>query len=248
MSVPEVLTHEETLALIKLSNSGDEEALDKLVRHNIALVHSVARKYKDRGVDYDDLFQTGCIGLVKAVRNYNADYGVRFSTYAVPMILGEIKRSLRDDGMIRVSRTMKELGVRAMAAYESLQNKFCRDVSVEEVAAELGEDVYDVVQSLEAMRPHISIYEPIYDDEPNALIADRLTDCVNTEDTVINDIFLKEVIGSLGQRDRQIINMRYFRNMTQSQTARVLGISQVQVSRLETSIIKRLREQYRQIT
>lgn len=248
MSAPEVLTHEETLALIKLSNSGDEEALDKLVRHNIALVHSVARKYKDRGVDYDDLFQTGCIGLVKAVRNYNAEYGVRFSTYAVPMILGEIKRSLRDDGMIRVSRTMKELGTRAMAAYESLQNRLGSDVSVEEVAAELGEDVYDVVQSLEAMRPHISIYEPLYDDEPNALIADRLTDCVNTEDAVINDIFLKEVIGSLGQRDRQIINMRYFRNMTQSQTARVLGISQVQVSRLETSIIKRLREQYRQIT
>ncbi|MBQ9949738.1 MAG: SigB/SigF/SigG family RNA polymerase sigma factor [Clostridia bacterium] len=244
MSGAHVLEHEETLDLIAKSNAGDEEATEKLVRHNIALVKSIASKYRERGMDYDDLFQTGCLGLIKAVRNYNADFGVRFSTYAVPMIAGEIKRTLRDDNMIHISRSMKELGTRAMAVQEKLQNSLGRDVRLDEIAAELGCDVLDVAQSLEAMRPHISIYEPVYDDSDGTSVADRIPANEDTQEQIINDLFLKEMLSSLSLRDRSVIDMRYFRGLTQSQTARLLGISQVQVSRLETRIIKELRERY----
>lgn len=246
ISSAQVLPHEETLELIELAKSGDEEAFDTLVRHNIALVKSIIKKYADRGIEYDDLFQIGCMGLVKAVKNYDASFNVRFSTYAVPMIVGEVKRSLRDDGMIKVSRSMKELGVKAMAAQEKLSGELNRDATIDEIADFLGCTPYDVAESLEAMRPHVSIYEPVYDESDSGVsIADRIVGDNDTEERVINNVFLKEVLDSLDPRDRQVIVMRYYKNMTQSQIASVLGISQVQVSRLESKILARLREKYK---
>lgn len=241
-----VLPHEETLELIRRANSGDEDAFDKLYRHNAALVKSIVKKYVGRGIDYDDLYQIGCMGLVKAVRNYDASFNVRFSTYAVPMIVGEIKRSLRDDGIIRVSRSMKELGARAMAVQEKLSKQLGRDATIEEIAKELGCSAFDVAESLEAMRPCISIYEPIYDEADSGVsIADRIADDNDSQESIINNIFLKEALDSLEPRDRKIIIMRYYKNMTQTEIAKTMGISQVQVSRLEARIMSRLRERYK---
>lgn len=237
-----VLSHEETQGLIAAAQSGDEQALDTLVRKNMPLVHSVAQKYRCR-MEYDDLFQIGCIGLVKAIRKYDASFSVRFSTYAVPMIAGEIKRSLRDEGMLKVSRGIKELARHAMQVQEQLCRKNGREPTIDEIAQVIGCDAMDVAESLEAMNPCISIYEPAYDDS-TATVGDRIASDDNTQEQILNDIFLQQALASLDKRDRQLIDMRFFRNMTQRQTAAMLGVSQVQVSRLETKIIKKLREYY----
>lgn len=239
------LDHERALELLSLAQSGDEEALETLVTHNIALVKSIVKKYTGRGTEYDDLYQIGCLGLLKAIKNYDSAFNVRFSTYAVPMISGEIKRFLRDDGMIKVSRSLKELGIRAMAVKEKLSREQNREAGIDDIARELGCEAIDVAQALESMRPHVSIYEPIYDDDDSALIVDRMIYEGNEENEIIDRIFLKEMLGSLEARDRQIIIMRYFQNKTQSQVASVLGVSQVQVSRLENRILSRLRETYK---
>ncbi len=238
-----LLSHERTTELIILAKQGDEEAFELLVKHNVALVKSIVKKYLNRGVEYDDLFQIGCLGLVKAVKNYDLSYEVRFSTYAVPMIAGEIKRFLRDDGMIKVSRSLKELGIKAMAVQERLSKQHNRDIGIEEIAKELDCDVFDITNALESMRPHVSIYEPVYDDAATpTLIADRLSVDNNEEEAIINRVFLKEMLKSLPPRDRQIIMLRYFSSKTQSEVARLLNISQVQVSRLENKILRGLRE------
>jgi RNA polymerase sporulation-specific sigma factor len=243
MSESSLLSHERTTELIVSAKQGDEEAFELLIKHNIALVKSIVKKYLNRGVEYDDLFQIGCLGLVKAVKNYDTAFDVRFSTYAVPMIAGEIKRYLRDDGMIKVSRSLKELGIKAMAVQERLSKQLNRDVGIEDIAKALDCDVYDITNALESMRPHVSIYEPVYDDSNNpATIADRLASDSNEEEMIINRVFLKEMLKSLPARDRQIIMLRYFSNKTQAEVARLLNISQVQVSRLENKILKSLRE------
>lgn len=239
------LSHERALELLSRVKDGDEEALEELVTHNVALVKSIVKKYTGRGTEYDDLYQIGCLGLVKAIKNYNAEFNVRFSTYAVPMIAGEIKRFLRDDGMIKVSRSLKEMGIRAMAVREKLSRELSRDVGIDDIARELDCEAIDVAQALESMRPHMSIYEPVYDDRDSTLIVDRMIYDGNEENEIIDRIFLKEMLGSLEARDRQIIVMRYFQNKTQSQVAEVLGVSQVQVSRLENRILTRLRESYK---
>lgn len=241
------LSHEQALTLLSRVKNGDEEALELLVTHNVALVKSIVKKYTGRGTEYDDLYQIGCLGLVKAIKNYDPTFNVRFSTYAVPMIAGEIKRFLRDDGMIKVSRSLKELGIRAMAVKERLCREQNRDVGIDDIARELECEACDVAQALESMRPHVSIYEPIYDDRDSGttLIVDRMIYDGDEENEIIDRIFLKEMLGSLDGRDRQIIVMRYFQNKTQSQVASVLGVSQVQVSRLENRILTRLREAYK---
>ncbi len=242
------LPHEQVLELLCRVRDGDEQALELLVTHNVALVKSIVKKYIGRGVEYDDLYQIGCLGLVKAIKNYDPGFNVRFSTYAVPMIAGEIKRFLRDDGMIKVSRSLKELGIRAMATRERLCRELGQEVGIEDIARELSCESGDVATALESMRPHISIYEPVYDsnnsDNAATLIADRMVYDGNEENEIIDRIFLKEMLGSLESRDRQIIVMRYFQNKTQNQVAEVLGVSQVQVSRLENRILKKLRESY----
>ena len=242
MTAQKILSHEETIALIISAQKGDEDALDTLFRNNMPLVHSVAQKYRC-SMDYDDLFQTGCLGLLKAIRRFDISFDVRFSTYAVPVIAGEIKRTLRDEGSVKVSRSLKELGIRAMQAGEILRAELEREPTIEEIAEKIGCDVSEVAESLEAISPQTSLFEPAYDDDSEACIGDRISDGRDMQSEIMNELLLQDALSSLSERDRALIDMRYFRNMTQSQTARVLGMSQVQVSRLETRIIKGMREE-----
>lgn len=236
------LSYQRTIELIHLAKSGNEEAMDELVRCNMALVRSIVKKYLNRGTEYEDLYQIGCMGLVKAVKNFDDSYNVRFSTYAVPMIAGEIKRYLRDDGMIKVSRSLKELAGKVAAAQSELSLKLGRDPGIKEIAEYIDENPEDISLALEAARPHISIYEPVYGDEGDALVMDKLTGAGDGDDDTLDRIMLQQLMSILEPREQKIIMLRYFRDKTQSEIAASMGISQVQVSRLESRIIKKLRE------
>ena len=236
------LTYERTMELIPLAKGGDVEAMEELVRCNMALVRSIVKKYVNRGVEYDDLYQIGSMGLVKAVKNFDAAYNVRFSTYAVPMIAGEIKRYLRDDGMIKVSRSLKELAGKAAAAQVELSSSLGRDPGIQELAEYMGENPEDISMAMDASRPHISIYEPVYGDEGDALVMDKLTGSSDGDDDALDRILLQQLMSILEPREQKIIMLRYFRDKTQSEIAASMGISQVQVSRLESRIMKKLRE------
>lgn len=236
------LTYERTLELIPLAKAGDGEAMEELVRCNMALVRSIVKKYVNRGVEYDDLYQIGSMGLVKAVKNFDPAYNVRFSTYAVPMIAGEIKRYLRDDGMIKVSRSLKELAGKAAAAQVELSSRLGRDPGIQELAEYMGENPEDISMAMDASRPHISIYEPVYGDEGDALVMDKLSGSSDGDDDALDRIMLQQLMSILEPREQKIIMLRYFRDKTQSEIAASMGISQVQVSRLESRIMKKLRE------
>ena len=236
------LTYERTLELIPLAKAGDGEAMEELVRCNMALVRSIVKKYVNRGVEYDDLYQIGSMGLVKAVKNFDPAYNVRFSTYAVPMIAGEIKRYLRDDGMIKVSRSLKELAGKAAAAQVELSSSLGRDPGIQELAEYMGENPEDISMAMDASRPHISIYEPVYGNEGDALVMDKLTGSGDGDEDALDRILLQQLMSILEPREQKIIMLRYFRDKTQSEIAASMGISQVQVSRLESRIMKKLRE------
>jgi len=236
------LTYERTMELIPLAKAGDGEAMEELVRCNMALVRSIVKKYVNRGVEYDDLYQIGSMGLVKAVKNFDPAYNVRFSTYAVPMIAGEIKRYLRDDGMIKVSRSLKELAGKAAAAQVELSSSLGRDPGIQELAEYMGENPEEISMAMDASRPHISIYEPVYGDEGDALVMDKLTGSSDGDDDALDRIMLQQLMSILEPREQKIIMLRYFRDKTQSEIAASMGISQVQVSRLESRIMKKLRE------
>ena len=236
------LTYERTMELIPLAKAGDGEAMEELVRCNMALVRSIVKKYVNRGVEYDDLYQIGSMGLVKAVKNFDPAYNVRFSTYAVPMIAGEIKRYLRDDGMIKVSRSLKELAGKAAAAQVELSSSLGRDPGIQELAEYMGENPEEISMAMDASRPHISIYEPVYGDEGDALVMDKLTGSSDGDDDALDRILLQQLMSILEPREQKIIMLRYFRDKTQSEIAASMGISQVQVSRLESRIMKKLRE------
>ena len=193
-------------------------------------------------MEYDDLYQIGSMGLVKAVKNFDPAYNVRFSTYAVPMIAGEIKRYLRDDGMIKVSRSLKELAGKAAAAQVELSSRLGRDPGIQELAEYMGENPEDISMAMDASRPHISIYEPVYGDEGDALVMDKLTGSSDGDDDALDRIMLQQLMSILEPREQKIIMLRYFRDKTQSEIAASMGISQVQVSRLESRIMKKLRE------
>ncbi len=236
-----LLSHKQTQELIRLAQQGDEGAQEKLVLCNTALVRSIIKKYQGRGAEYDDLFQIGYLGLVKAIQNFDLSLGLRFSTYAVPMIAGEIKRFLRDDGMVKVSRSLKELAMRAVAAQEQLSTQLGRDAGIREIAAFLEEDPSDVAMAMEAIRPHISLYEPAYGEDSEAIIEDRLASAGDETELAINHVLLKELLCVLEPRERQIIMLRYFSDKTQGEIAKQLGVSQVQISRLENKILGKLR-------
>lgn len=234
------LSHEETMALIAAAHRGDAAAEETLVQRNLALVKSIVKKYLGRGVEYDDLFQLGCMGLVKAIQHFNTDFDVRFSTYAVPMIAGEIKRFLRDDGMVKVSRSVKELAVRAIAVQERLRKRTGAEPGVQEIARELGVDAEEVAMAFDAGRLHLSLNESRFDDDGGERL-EYLSD-MGAEGQMVDRLLLKELLTQLDARERQIIVLRYFKDRTQTQIAEVLGVSQVQVSRLESRIIKKLHD------
>jgi len=237
------LTQEEFLELISRAQSGDSEAENFLVENNTGLVRSVVRRFLNRGCEYDDLIQIGSIGLLKAIKKFDASFNVRFSTYAIPMIIGEIKRFLRDDGIIKVSRNLKEIANKAHVAKETLEKDYGREPTISEIASVLEISKEDLVVALESVQSTEYLYETIHQDDGSPiLLIDRIS-CNEGEDIdIIDRLALKEVLSALEPKERQIIMLRYFKDMTQCQVAEMLGMSQVQVSRIEKKIIGKLRQ------
>lgn len=234
---------EHTLALITLAHQGDKAARDTLIEENIGLVWSIVRRFQNRGVETEDLFQIGSIGLIKAVDKFDPAYQVQFSTYAVPMIAGEIRRFLRDDGMLKVSRSLKELAGRIYSTKDALEKKNGREPTLYEVARELGVSQEDLVLAMEAATQVESLQQVIYQGEGNDIsLIDKLEEEENQSDQVVNRLLLEDMLKSLEGRERQLIYMRYFQEKTQAAIAREMGISQVQVSRLEKKILGKLRK------
>lgn len=231
-----------TLALIGRSHQGDKEARDTLFEENAGLIYSVAKRFLGRGVDMEDLFQIGSIGLLKAVDNFDPSFEVRFSTYAVPMIAGEIKRYLRDDGILKVSRSLKENCGKIYQYREMLERTLGREPTMEEISKELGLPVEDLVLAMESGAEVESLHKTIYQGEGNEIsLMDRLPEKENRQEKLIDRILLEELLGSLESRERSLIYMRYFQDMTQTEIADVLGVSQVQVSRMEKRILEKMR-------
>lgn len=233
-----------TLALIAKSQQGDKKARDTVFEENTGLIYSVAKRFVGRGVEMEDLIQIGSIGLLKAVDHFNASFEVKFSTYAVPMIAGEIKRYLRDDGILKVSRSLKENCVRIYNAREKLEKELGREPVMEEIARSAQLSVDEVVMSLESGAEVESLHKIIYQGDGNDIsLMDRLQEKENGQDAALNRIFLDEILKKLDARERQLIYMRYFKDMTQTEIAAEMGISQVQVSRMEKRILKQLKDQ-----
>lgn len=232
-----------TIALIQKSHEGDEGARAQLVEENTGLVWCVARRFYNRGVEAEDLFQIGNIGLLKAIDKFDLSYEVKFSTYAVPMISGEIKRFLRDDGMIKVSRSLKELAYKTYVCQERLQEKWGREPTIFEIAEELEAEPEEIMAALDASTDVESLYKPIYQKDGQEIsLMDKLPEKTVQEEKVLNHMLLKELLTTLNKEERQLIYLRYFADQTQLQVGQELGISQVQVSRLEKKILKSMRE------
>ena len=229
--------------LIKVKN-GDLSAREELINGNLRLVLSIIQRFTNRYESADDLFQVGCIGLIKAIDNFNTDLMVKFSTYAVPMIIGELRRFLRDNNSIRVSRSMRDLAYKALQAREELTSESSTEPSIEAIASRINEKKEDVVVALEAITEPVSLYEPVYNDSGDALyIIDQLRDTSSDDDIWIEDIALKEAIKKLDEREKRIIDMRFFAGKTQSEVAEEIGISQAQVSRLEKGALTQIKKQ-----
>ncbi len=234
------------MKLFELARKGDKAAKEKIVSDNAGLIWSIARRYMGRGYDVEEIYQIGCIGMLKAIERFEADYGVKFSTYAVPLISGEIKRFLRDNGMIKVSRILKQNGYRISMARELLANRLGREATLEELAKETHLDIEDIVMATEANREIESLYQTVYGhDGRETYIVDQIKDDVESEiaaDGMINKIMVEQALDGLEEKHRRLITMRYFHDKTQSEVARELGISQVQVSRLEKKLLAQMRE------
>ncbi|GGH24885.1 RNA polymerase sporulation sigma factor SigF [Paenibacillus segetis] len=241
----EFLNDTEVKRLIALSQSGDNGARDRLVNCNIRLVWSVVQRFMNRGYEPDDLFQIGCIGLLKSVDKFDLSYDVKFSTYAVPMIIGEIQRFLRDDGTLKVSRSLKEMANKVRKMKDELSKQLNRLPTVKEVATALGVTPEDVVFAQEANKPPASIHETVFENDGDPItLMDQIAD--ESQERWFDKLALHEAIDGLNERERLIVYLRYYRDQTQSEVATRLGISQVQVSRLEKKILQCIRDQIAQ--
>ena len=233
---------EHTLALIEKAHGGDKEARETLVEENMGLVYTIVRRFAGRGHEMEDLIQIGSIGLIKAIDKFNSAFDVKFSTYAVPMIAGEIKRFLRDDGMIKVSRSLKETAGKAYMVKEALEKKYGREPSLEEISEEIGASREDIVLAMESAAEVESLHKTIYQGDGNAIsLMDKLEEQGNPNEELLNHMVLNDVIQTLHEEERMLIRLRYFEDKTQMEVARALGMSQVQVSRYEKKILKKLR-------
>ena len=237
-----MLSSTDTLALIKRAQQGDEEAKQILIEENSPLVKSVIKRFKGKGIEYDDLYQLGCVGFLKAIKNFNTDFIVKFSTYVVPMVIGEIKRFMRDDGEIKVSRAIKSLNLKISKFIENFLKEHMRKPTTKEIAKEFNIDESEVIFTMDSAKMPISMFAT-YDDDSNKgqYLIDRFMQTGDNEE-VLDSISLKEALSSLDERDKKIVLLRFFRDKTQSEIANVLNISQVQVSRLECKIIEKMRE------
>ena len=238
-SLPLLSSKEKSLLLQKVK-AGDNIAREKFIKCNLRLVLSIVQRFSQSNENIDDLFQIGCIGMIKALDNFDIKQGVQFSTYAVPMITGEIKRHLRDNSSsIRVSRSLKDTAYKAITTRETLMKKNLKEPSITEIAEEIGISKADIVIALEAVTPSISLYEPVFNDGGDTLyVIDQVKDKKNTEDRWVRNIALREAINRLSPRERQIIILRFFDCLTQTEVAKDLGISQAQVSRLEKCALR----------
>lgn len=231
-----------TPELISRAKNGDKAAREQIIEENLGLVRSIVYKFSNRGYESEDLFQIGCMGIVKAVDKFDTTYNVRFSTYAVPMIMGEIKRFMRDDGIIKVSRSLKELSAKAFAVKEKAEKELGKSVSISEISERLGESPEKVVMAMEATLPPESIYKPVSEgDKSDIYLADKLSSNSLDEDSVVDSLTLRQHIDELCERDKKLILLRYFKGKTQREISYILGISQVQVSRLEKKILTELK-------
>lgn len=233
-----ILSHEAMRALMERAHAGDEAAREELIRANLRLVLSVIQRFQNRGENVDDLFQVGCIGLIKAIDNFDIRQPVRFSTYGVPMIVGEIRRYLRDNSAIRVSRSMRDTAYRVLQAREQLMSQNQREPTVEQIAAQLGIPREEVVMAMDAIVDPVSLYEPVYSDAgDNVCVMDQVRDSNNSDEHWLEQISLKDAIARLDKRQRNILALRFCQGKTQMEVSSEIGISQAQVSRLEKSAI-----------
>lgn len=234
-----MLEHDETLELIRKSQAGDRQAKSIIIESNMPLIKSIVKRFKNKYIEYEDLIQLGSLGLVKAINNFDTSYNVKFSTYAVPMITGEIKRFIRDDGAIKVSRAVKLLSSKITQFVDRFIKEFSREPNVEEIATEFGIEKEEVIYALDSSHMPVSLYDK-YDDDGKNLI-EKLPSNDNQDD-VIDKIVLRDCIKDLNDREKLIIYLRYYKDRTQSDIARIIGISQVQVSRIESKVIAKMRE------
>lgn len=234
-----MIEQNELLELIKQAQAGSEEAKTRILTENSPLIKSVIRRFKNKGVEYEDLYQLGSIGFLKAIKNFSPDFGVKFSTYAVPMVAGEVKRFLRDDGYIKVSRSTKSLAAKIAYFTQTYKNENRTSPKIEEIAAAFGIEAQEVVFAMDSAKFPISIYDKS-DDEHSQSIFEKLASDETSDDN-LDKIILKDIIEKLDEREKKIIVLRYFRDKTQSEVARVLKVSQVQVSRLESKILDKLK-------
>lgn len=238
-----VLRNEETMELLRRTKEGDKQAREELISGNLRLVLSVIQRFASRGENADDLFQVGCVGLIKAIDNFDITQPVRFSTYGVPMIVGEIRRYLRDNSAIRVSRSMRDTAYKVMQARERLMAQSQREPTVEQLAAELGIPREDVVFAMDAIVDPVSLYEPVYSDGGDALcVMDQVRDNQNTDEHWTDRIALKDALKRLDDRERRILSLRFYEGKTQMEVSAEVGISQAQVSRLEKGAINTIKK------
>lgn len=238
-----VLSNEEKEALFVEIKKGNKEARQTFINGNLKLVLSVIKRFSNRNENVDDLFQVGCIGLIKAIDNFDLSQGVLFSTYAVPMIIGEIRRHLRDNNSIRVSRSLRDIAYKSLQIRERILNQENRDATVEDIAKELGIPKEEVSYALDAIQEPVSLYEPVYNDGADALfIMDQVSDTKNTDESWTEDIAISEGLKKLNPRERMILRKRFFDGKTQMEVAEEIGISQAQVSRLEKSALLHMRK------
>ncbi len=238
-----VLKNEETTELLKRTKQGDMDAREQLIAGNLRLVLSVIQKFTNRGENVDDLFQVGCIGLIKAIDNFNIDLDVRFSTYGVPMIIGEIRRYLRDNSSLRVSRSMRDTAYKVLQAKEKYMAEHQKEPTIEEIAKMLEIKREDVVFALDAIMDPVSLYEPVYSDGGDTIcVMDQVKDSKNTDESWLEQIALKEAISRLSERERHILTLRFFQGKTQMEVSAEVGISQAQVSRLEKNAITQIKK------
>lgn len=240
-----VLKNDETMDLLRRTKEGDTVARQRLIEGNLRLVLSVIQKFAGRGEAPDDLFQVGCVGLIKAIDNFDTTQGVRFSTYGVPMIIGEVRRYLRDNSAMRVSRSLRDTAYKVLQAREKLMATLQREPSVEEIAKSLDIPREEVVFAMDAIVDPVSLYDPVYSDGTDTLcIMDQVRDTANTDQQWTDHLALKEAFSRLNQREQRILSLRFFEGKTQTEVSQEVGISQAQVSRLEKAAITTIRKQF----
>lgn len=237
------MSFENTMELLKKAKRGDKEAKDKLVSLNLGLVWSIVKRFNNRGYELEDLFQIGSIGLLKAIEKFDFSYDVKFSTYAVPMIMGEIRRYIRDDAPIKVARSLKELAFKIQKTQEELTNTLDREPTINELSDKMGVPVEEVVLAMEASQSLVSLNDVMYQDDGSPIfLIDQIDENEHRQNMLFDKIALKEALSKLDKNERQIIILRYFKDMTQVEVARILNMTQVQVSRMERKILAKVKD------